>query len=462
MSSGKPVSSEELCRILKTGKPNNTIFSLPDELKKLSEAELLEFLNENEKEIIDGVIDTFSKCGIKITANDNKVIFESPGYYTTTFNVETGEQTKADAEAEAIPKAKAKIQTIPKPGFGSSSKRFPTNKLRVAGGTKFTGRNITKKNRANITHLKKKIRGMVMNGGSGIVIECFYYLCVSICLVVYSPFYIIGWTYKAIYKHFNNYAVTPIYTAVKMGNLTELNAILANLTDENKEILNQVIIDEDSGFIDSDNWKLLFVAVRKRNIEIVKALIEAGADVNTISYSGRTPLFDAVRYHNIEMVKALIEAGADVNKADNDRRTPLFNAVDNGYIEIVKALLVYGADVYARPINDRYSPIFKAKDNAIRAAQRNNQLWQENSTKILKLLETYGQRNTTLLLTEGVLKDLEVAHVLDASTEEDFYDYLGPDPMNKTSPFDAFNNGTPGGKKSRSKTRKQKRRKTKK
>jgi hypothetical protein len=32
----------------------------------------------------------------------------------------------------------------------------------------------------------------------------------------------------------------------------------------------------------------------------------------------------------------------------------------------------------------------------------------------------------------------------------------------KTSPFDVFNDGTSGGKKSRSKTRKQKRRKTKK
>ena len=37
--------STELCIILKTGKPTTKI-SLPDDLKKLSEAELLEFLDK--------------------------------------------------------------------------------------------------------------------------------------------------------------------------------------------------------------------------------------------------------------------------------------------------------------------------------------------------------------------------------------------------------------------------------
>ena len=44
MSSDK---SAELCRIVKTGKQGNIKISLPDDLAKLSEVELLEFLNKN-------------------------------------------------------------------------------------------------------------------------------------------------------------------------------------------------------------------------------------------------------------------------------------------------------------------------------------------------------------------------------------------------------------------------------
>ena len=45
------------------------------------------------------------------------------------------------------------------------------------------------------------------------------------------------------------------------------------------------------------------------------------------------------------MVKALIEAGADVNKADNGGWTPLYRAAQNGHEAVVKALIEAGADV---------------------------------------------------------------------------------------------------------------------
>ena len=51
-----------------------------------------------------------------------------------------------------------------------------------------------------------------------------------------------------------------------------------------------------------------------KNLEMVKLLIEAGADVNA---SNRPPLFDACREGNIEIVRALIDAGAQVNTANN-------------------------------------------------------------------------------------------------------------------------------------------------
>ena len=43
------------------------------------------------------------------------------------------------------------------------------------------------------------------------------------------------------------------------------------------------------------------------------------------------------------MVRALIEAGADVNKAMNDGTPPLFGAAQNGHATIVQILTDAGA-----------------------------------------------------------------------------------------------------------------------
>ena len=51
----------------------------------------------------------------------------------------------------------------------------------------------------------------------------------------------------------------------------------------------------------------------------MRALIEAGADVNKARDNGVTPLFIAAHKGHEAVVRALIEAGADVNKA-TDRR----------------------------------------------------------------------------------------------------------------------------------------------
>ena len=51
---------------------------------------------------------------------------------------------------------------------------------------------------------------------------------------------------------------------------------------------------------------------------MVKALIEAGADVNKARQRRRDAAVHGRSEGHEAVVKALIEAGADVNKADND------------------------------------------------------------------------------------------------------------------------------------------------
>ena len=45
------------------------------------------------------------------------------------------------------------------------------------------------------------------------------------------------------------------------------------------------------------------------------------------------------------MVRALIEAGADVNKASDDGTTPLYVSTQEGHDAVVRVLIVAGADI---------------------------------------------------------------------------------------------------------------------
>ena len=82
--------------------------------------------------------------------------------------------------------------------------------------------------------------------------------------------------------------------------------------------------------------------------EIIE-LIEKGLDVNTIEEnSGKTPLKYALEFSNsAEVIKILIEKGADVNSREKGDYTPLVYAVKyHSNPEIIKLLIKNGACVY--------------------------------------------------------------------------------------------------------------------
>ena len=82
----------------------------------------------------------------------------------------------------------------------------------------------------------------------------------------------------------------------------------------------------------------------------IRELVGAGADVNFPigNLGGETPLIRAVTSDNPELVKLLIELGADVNLTSQGPRnwTPLMFAHDNP--ELISVLIAAGADLNAR------------------------------------------------------------------------------------------------------------------
>ena len=84
----------------------------------------------------------------------------------------------------------------------------------------------------------------------------------------------------------------------------------------------------------------LFTAIENDDVEMVRLLVEAGADVNAAEgFGGNTPLHEAVEKGDAEIVKILVAAGADVEAEGFMSRTPLSLAAEEGATEIMLILL---------------------------------------------------------------------------------------------------------------------------
>jgi ankyrin repeat protein len=93
----------------------------------------------------------------------------------------------------------------------------------------------------------------------------------------------------------------------------------------------------------------LSLAVEQGNIEIVKTLIAAGADVNHALPEGETILMTAARAGNVPVLKALLEKDARVEQHDGFYgETALIWATDTDHTDAVKTLLDAGAGVNTR------------------------------------------------------------------------------------------------------------------
>jgi hypothetical protein len=88
----------------------------------------------------------------------------------------------------------------------------------------------------------------------------------------------------------------------------------------------------------------LLAAVRKGDIAAVRALLDKGANVNSKSPYGATPLFFAADRGHTEIAKVLIERGADVTIKDTFYgATALTWAAEKERTEIIKLLLAKSA-----------------------------------------------------------------------------------------------------------------------
>lgn len=126
-----------------------------------------------------------------------------------------------------------------------------------------------------------------------------------------------------------------LLAAIEVGDLNAVELSVSAGADINKK--------------DEEGYTPLYYAIRKRSCDIVRTLLDAGAEVNTVLGKSKEiyPLGLAVHANNVEMVKLLLKHGADVNFGGKGEFVPLIGAATLGHLEIAKLLIASGANVNA-------------------------------------------------------------------------------------------------------------------
>jgi ankyrin repeat protein len=83
-------------------------------------------------------------------------------------------------------------------------------------------------------------------------------------------------------------------------------------------------------------------------LSVVKCLVKHGANVNSVSDTGSTPVRSACFMTHLDIVTYLVENGADILKPNYNGGTCLINSVQS--VPLCEFLLKHGADVNAQDI----------------------------------------------------------------------------------------------------------------
>jgi ankyrin repeat protein len=101
----------------------------------------------------------------------------------------------------------------------------------------------------------------------------------------------------------------------------------------------------------ADGFPLLALAAFFGRLDVMRLLLEAGADPNARARNAMlvTPLHSAVAHRQpdvvMQMAALLLERGADPNVRQHGGWTPLHSAAKQGHVGLVQLLLLKGADL---------------------------------------------------------------------------------------------------------------------
>lgn len=84
------------------------------------------------------------------------------------------------------------------------------------------------------------------------------------------------------------------------------------------------------------------------HVDVVKALLDLGADTNLADASGQTALHVSAMRGRDDILLLLLDGGADVTVESRARDTALHSALKARHYDAAKLLVEYGSDIYAQ------------------------------------------------------------------------------------------------------------------
>ena len=132
-------------------------------------------------------------------------------------------------------------------------------------------------------------------------------------------------------------------------------------TSGNIEIVKSLIETNAITKDEIDEKATLYWTSEGGHIEIIKELLNFGANLNVPGEFGETALHIAAKSGHEEIVKLLIHNGANIEAKCVHLFTPLFSAIDYGQHEIALMLLKLGGNQNAKGLHDQNLLHFAAK-----------------------------------------------------------------------------------------------------
>ncbi len=145
--------------------------------------------------------------------------------------------------------------------------------------------------------------------------------------------------------------------------------LLEIIADANKYIIERIVkLGADINVVDDEGMTLVHILIEKRkNIDLdkVQLILNYGFNIELSGFNGWRPIHKAVFHKCYDVVRFLVENGADINARTESchMKTPLMIAANNNDLEMIKLLIKMGADYN---LKDSYSNTVYFYTNFIR------------------------------------------------------------------------------------------------